>query len=390
MDVHCAMTVVCVAVTIAATVPGVTQGSEITIRSDFPGGNVVVKGIEGNVVHLEPDLRGGREWFYWCFEVQAATSRRVSFVFPEKQMRFVSMQGPAVSLDGGGTWDWLGAAGATGSSFHFDFESDQTVRFAVTIPYLQDDLDRFLEQHADNEHLSVSLLTRSRQERPVELLQIGQPGEDRIAVLMTARHHACESMASYLLEGFLRAAVSDTQAGRRFRESYVLYVVPIVDKDGVQAGDQGKNRNPHDHNRDYGEDPRYPEVAAIMELATQTPIRIAVDFHCPTLWMDYHQVIYFVGSRDVPDSNLANVTRLADVLKQELPVEAPRGCLVLLKSGRTPGLFSDHFAHRDSTMMAMTLEFPYAPPDKQMDPASCVEYGAALLRAWNEAGFEAR
>ena len=31
--------------------------------------------------------------------------------------------------------------------------------------------------------------------------------------------------------------------------------------------------------------------------------------------------------------------------------------------------------------MAMTLEFPYASPGKEMDPASCVSYGETLLKA---------
>ena len=307
---------------------------EVSIRADFPGGNVLVRSIEGDIVHLEPDLRGGRDWFYWSFEICTDRAQQLSFMFPEQQMKFVSMQGPAVSRDGGETWDWLGAEGATGSSFHYDFEADQRVRFAVTIPYMQTDLDRFLSEYEGNEHLTVSILTRSPRDRPVELLRIGEPGEDRIPVLMTARHHACESMASFLLEGFLRAALADTGEGRAFRETYVLYVVPIVDKDGVQDGDQGKNRNPHDHNRDYGDDPMYPEVAAIVELGRQTPFRIAVDFHCPTLWMDYHQVIYFVGPRDVPDTNLNNVTQLANLIKREFPSTAPRGCLVML---RAPG-----------------------------------------------------
>ena len=37
--------------------------------------------------------------------------------------------------------------------------------------------------------------------------------------------------------------------------------------------------------------------------------------------------------------------------------------------------------------MAMTLEFPYAPKGKVMDGASCVKYGKAVVRAWNQATF---
>ena len=88
-----------------------------------------------------------------------------------------------------------------------------------------------------------------------------------------------------------------------------------------------------------------------------------------------------------PETNLENVTQLAELLKRELPPEAPQGCLVMLKSDRQPGLFADHFSRRDDASMSVTLEFPYASPGKEMDPASCVSYGAALLRAWNQAEF---
>lgn len=359
----------------------------ISIRTDFPGGNGIIDKIDGDVVTLKPDLRGGRDWFYWSFECQTNSSRKLKFVLPEKKyFSYISMQGPAISSDGGRTWDWLGADSVDGSSFECVFEGGRPLRLSVTIPYMQSNLDRLLEDHKDNEHLTVTELAKTLGGRPVELLQIGQPGNDRIPVLMTARHHACETMASYLLEGFLRAALSDTEAARLFRTRYVLYCVPIVDKDGVYNGDQGKNRHPHDHNRDYLEPPGkplYPEVAAIMKLRETRGIRIAVDFHCPTLWMDYHQVIYFVGPKDVPENNLANVTRLAGAIKAAFPQTAPRGCLVMLKSQRTPGHFSDYFSRTKNAIMATTLEFPYASPGKDMTPKAVVKYGRTLLDAWN-------
>lgn len=361
----------------------------ISINTDFAGANVIVDSIEGDVVTLRPDLRGGRDWFYWSFECRTTARRKLRFVLPAKRhMKYIGMQGPAISRDGGETWDWLGAKSVDRSTFECVFEPSKALRLSVTIPYMQSKLDRLLQDHADNEHLAVGELAKTRGGRSVELLQIGQPGKGRVPVLMTARHHACETMASYLLEGVLRAAMSDTDVGRTFRGRYLLYSVPIVDKDGVQNGDQGKNRNPHDHNRDYIETPIFPEVAAIMKLREEKDIQIAVDFHCPTLWMDYHQVIYFVGPKDVPANNHRNVTELASLIKAEFPKSAPRGCLVMLQSKRTPGHFSDFFSRGEKSIMATTLEFPYASPSKNMTPADCVDYGRLLLRAWNKATFK--
>ena len=114
---------------ICVNAAGGPQGDGISIRTDFPGGNVLVESIEGDVVHVAPDLRGGRDWFYWCFEAHTDTTRRLSFVFPEKPMKFVSMQGPAVSRDQGKTWNWLGAEDATGSSLAYAFGPGRKMRF---------------------------------------------------------------------------------------------------------------------------------------------------------------------------------------------------------------------------------------------------------------------
>ncbi|MBC8877199.1 MAG: hypothetical protein H8E44_47835 [Planctomycetes bacterium] len=49
------------AAAIGATAAGSPQEDAVSIRTDFPGGNVLVESIEGDVVHVEPDLRGGRD-----------------------------------------------------------------------------------------------------------------------------------------------------------------------------------------------------------------------------------------------------------------------------------------------------------------------------------------
>ncbi|MCE9534719.1 MAG: hypothetical protein K8T89_26890, partial [Planctomycetes bacterium] len=236
---------------------------KVSIRADFPGGNVVVVKNEGNTIELAPDLRGGRPWFYWYFEAEASQPGKVTFAFANPPM--VGVRGPAISLDDGKSWQWHGAEhvayapppGKDGvkqrESFTYEFTAKNLkVRFAVVIPYGQSELDEFLKKHGKNPHLTQKVLTKSTKGKAVELFQIGKPGPNVKTLLLTARHHACETMASYVLEGFIEEALSDSPAGVAFRKRFALFVVPFVDKDGVLAGDQGKNRNPHDHNRDYG------------------------------------------------------------------------------------------------------------------------------------------
>jgi hypothetical protein len=210
------------------------------------------------------------------------------------------------------------------------------------------------------------------------------------AVLVTARHHAAETIASYVLEGFLQEAMSDNSAGEEFRRRHVLFAVPLVDKDGVEEGDQGKNRRPHDHNRDYGPNSIYPEIHAIKELDKERDIQFALDFHCPTLVMQDHQVMYFVGSKEHPKYNFENVSEFANWIKKGLPEDAPYGPLVWLRSKSDPApKNSRYFGFKENAIMAATLEIPFAPPGKATDPSSCRKYGQVMLQAWVNTHFRA-
>ena len=393
------LTLMAITVLAMATTPSYVKAENnpisaaVTINTAFPGGNVKVTANADNSVHLEPDLRGGRPWFYWCFEATSKKPGKVNFVFPEKVAGFkngaIGFQGPAISTDQGKTWKWMGTDRVDGDSFSYDFaKAKERVRFAVTIPYVQKDFEEFLKKNSKNQHLKRSVLTKSRNGRKVELLQIGSPGEKKKSMLVTGRHHATETIASYVLEGFLQEAISESTFGKEFRKNYVLYAVPIVDKDGVEEGDQGKNRKPHDHNRDYGDKSIYPEIQAIKKLDQEKNFRFALDFHCPTLVMPDHQVMYFVGPKEHPRYNFQNVSEFAGWIKKGLPKTAPVGPYVWLRPVKTPApMNSNYFGFKKGTIMAATLEIPFAPRGKLTDPASCRNYGKVILGAWVNTHF---
>lgn len=385
------LTCICLLTTISLAARADTGA--VRISTDFPGGNAKIVKNEDGTVTVEPDLRGDRPWFYWYLEATATNAGTVTFVLPEKVIGFknggIGFQGPAISRDRGKTWQWMGTGTVSENRFTFDFtKPDETVRFAVTIPYVQSNLEVFLKRHASNPHLKSSVLTKSKAGRDVELLQIGKPGKGKQPVLMTARHHAAETMASYVLEGVMAEAMSDSDEAREFREKYVLYVVPFVDKDGVEEGDQGKNRKPHDHNRDYGEKSIYPEVRAIRELDKRINFPFALDFHCPTLVMDIHQVMYFVGAKQHPRYNFDNVSQFAKFIKQGLPKDAPTGPLVWLRDENDPSpKNSRYFGFKPNAIMSATLEIPFAPKGKAADIDSCRKYGEVILQAWVHTRF---
>ncbi len=203
----------------------------LQIDADIPGGNIIVDKIDGDTVSLHQDLRDTPgHWFYWQFRVQGAQGRTLRFQFTKGNV--IGVLGPAMSLDGGETWSWLGKDSVNNTSFQFSFPSDANdVRFCVSIPYLEKDLRKFLIRYASNTALELGTLCETKKGRKVERLGIGK---GRVKILLTARHHACEMIASYVLEGILEEAMSDTESGKWYRHNAEILAIPFMDKDGVE------------------------------------------------------------------------------------------------------------------------------------------------------------
>ena len=273
--------------------------AEVKVDADYPGGNIVVDRFEGDEVYLRQDLRDTNgSWFYWNFRVRGASGRTLTFHFMKGNV--IGARGPAVSLDEGCTWSWLGTDTVKGASFRYAVGQDaKSVRFAFSLPYQETDLNRFLTQYKGNKQLAVHELCKTRKGRSVERIHIGRlDGQPTHRVLITCRHHACESTASYVVEGMKAALLAETEDGKWLRENAEVLVIPFMDKDGVEDGDQGKNRRPRDHCRDYAGKSLYPSVAALRTLVAEWSagrLHIALDLHCPYI---RDGAIYLVGSPD--------------------------------------------------------------------------------------------
>jgi hypothetical protein len=271
------------------------------ITSNFPGGNIAVDEIQGDTVQLHADLRDTEgDWFYWYFSVQNAQGRKIRFNF--SGCRAMAANGPAISKDNGQTWNWLGSKSFEENSFQYTFGTNETgTRFASVIPYTESNWISFLSSLGDLRSLvEIRKIGFSRQGRPIEALHLGCLRDPVHRVVISARHHSCETMGSYTFEGLTSFLLSQDPKAIQLRERVEFCLVPFIDKDGVENGDQGKNRRPHDHNRDYAGRSIYPEVTAFREhLLTWSEglLTVALDLHCPWIAYGMNEKVYMVGSR---------------------------------------------------------------------------------------------
>lgn len=344
---------------------------DVSVDCAFPGGNIIVDSIEGATVSLRQDLRDtAGDWFYWHFRVRGAAGRTLAVRFTRSAV--IGARGPAVSLDRGLSWQWSETADAARQSFTYAVPSgSQEARFCMTIPYLESNLRAFLKRYRRSRFLRTGVLCRTTIGRSVELLEAGAVGDEtRPVILLTARHHACESIAGFTLEGLLGAVLDAGEPCGRLRRNFRFLAVPFVDKDGVEDGDQGKNRRPRDHNRDYSGASVHASPAAIRKLVGSWPagrLRFALDLHGPWLRGAGNEEIHFVGGP--AKESWARIERLAAVLESiqtgPLPFRA-RNNLPFGKSWNTAAntsqgkSFSGWAAELPGIWAAGSLEIPYA------------------------------
>ena len=216
--------------------------------------------------------------------------------------------------------------------------------------------------------------------------------------LLTCRHHACESIASYVLEGLmetvLTAEAQGDAAGIWLRDNVEFLVVPFVDKDGVEDGDQGKLRYPRDHNRDYDGDSVHATTGALRALVpawSEDRLKIALDLHCPWIRGEHNEVIYFVGGPD--ERNWAQLQRFSTLLEDvrtellpyhrsdNLPFGQGWNTAENTSQGRS---FSGWAGDLPGILLATTLETPYANVyDQTVTPDAARALGRGLAHAFH-------
>lgn len=369
----------------------------IAIDSDFPGGNIVTESISDDEIRVHQELRDTDiDWFYWYFRVRHADGRTLRFQFT--QSRAIGVRGPAYSFDEGWTWSWLNDADIDGNSFAFTFPDDaRSVRFSFGMPYMEANWSRFAGELSQNTHFSTHALCPTRKGRSAEYARVGCIDREPVQrAILTCRHHACEMMASYTLEGLTRFIVTnDGDEAAWLRGNVEFLIVPFVDKDGVEDGDQGKARAPRDHGRDYSGTSIYATTAAITEVVPAWAgdrLRVALDMHCPWIAGEHNEVIYLVGS---PDNGVAEEQRtfsrvLEGFCRGPLPVDAndylPYGVAWNTGANTVEGMSFNRWASQiDGVRLSAGIEVPYANVGgSEVNQSTARAFGADLGGALSE------
>lgn len=273
--------------------------AELMVSSDFPGGSAEVVTIDqdGGTIEVAPTLHYGHGWpCWWYFRVDGAAGDQpitVKLHANRQPFRGQERLAPAwalprqasLSADNDQWRDTPEASIADGVATYQFAAPGETFWLAWGPPFLLSHADALLDEVASAvDGAERFTLAQTRDGNPVPAIRLGNRQAPH-AVWVQARQHAWETGSSWVADGLARWIASDAPEAIALRDNAEIVFVPIMDVDNVQRGAGGKNADPRDHNRDWADEPIYPEVAAAQQqigaLVDAGRLRVYLDLHNP-------------------------------------------------------------------------------------------------------------
>jgi cytosolic carboxypeptidase protein 6 len=145
------------------------------------------------------------------------------------------------------------------------------------------ELNAWTDEVAELPFVEESAIGHSVGDWPIRQLTIGT-GTPKYAVAIVGRQHPPEVTGSMALMEFVETIVGSSDLAEQFRQSFRTIVVPLMNPDGVAAGNWRHNLHGVDLNRDWGPF-RQPETRAVRDAILpyqkeDTPqLAFFLDFH---------------------------------------------------------------------------------------------------------------
>lgn len=265
-----------------------------TIDDHLPQGNVLplAAGAEDGAwtLRFTPSAHGGAERLWFNARIRnrgGAAGAPLRLVLCEAEHLLGGGGGPPVHpvwRADGGEWQRLEAGverrlddGRLEVSWEVPAPT-AAAQLAVCLPYGEEELRATVA--ADGDYWHCARIGTSAHDHPLLRLSNAVPDVDdpRPGIYCTARNHSGETPGSWALDGFLR------RCAELASDEVAVWAVPFVDRDGVEAGDYGKDHWPRDVNRAWTGTQSYRHEVAQVQRDARAWARRCV----PTLALDWH------------------------------------------------------------------------------------------------------
>ncbi|MCP4864582.1 MAG: carboxypeptidase family protein [Alteromonas sp.] len=279
-------------------------------------------------------------------------------------------------------------------TFSIALEQPQ-VYFAYFIPY---SYERHLDLLADAQCSSLcelKYLGDTLDGRDMSMLVIGEPGEDKRNIWITARQHPGESMAEWCAEGII-ARLLDEQDGlsRALLEKAVFYIVPNMNPDGSARGHLRTNAVGANLNREWKTPTleRSPEVYYVLNAMHEVGVDMYLDLHGDEA-LPYN---FVAGSEGIPaynDKLKALENQFKDALLMATPEFQDEFGYAKDEPGQADLTIASNAVGQAFECLAYTIEMPFKDNNNLPDPLfgwsvqRCQQFGEDILvAAYNVVG----
>ncbi|MFT7520285.1 MAG: murein tripeptide amidase MpaA [Kiritimatiellia bacterium] len=259
-----------------------------------------------------------------------------------------------------------------------------SIWFAYFAPYSLQRHHDLIARTALDDRVSHQVLGTTLDGRDVDLLVLGEPGDNKPVLWIIARQHPGESMAEWFMEGLLeRLTDRDDALAGALLQNAVIYAVPNMNPDGSFRGHLRCNAVGANLNREW-HDPslqRSPEVKVVRDRMDQTGVHFCLDVH---------------GDEELPYNFIAGPDPMPSLTQRQTDLQAQ---FLEAFVRATPDFQTTHgypidkpnmsmctqqCAHRYGAL-ALTLEMPFKDnadrPDPQVgwSPGRAKALGASVL-----------
>ncbi|HYF35272.1 MAG TPA: M14 family zinc carboxypeptidase [Prosthecobacter sp.] len=293
--------------------------AQLSVHTDFEGGSGKVLSLDsaGGVIRLMPGGDISRGWpCWWSIRIDGATpGREITLeLVPSDQAQKQPGAGqgkplsaswsrperPSVSPDGV-VWRHGEPGVLLPDRMTYRIKPETATLWIAWGPaFTATTAKTLIDQAAQSPRARPFVLATTREGRPVHAVRVAE-GPGKPALWLQARQHAWESGGSWVGAGILEWLLSGDPLANQLCDQCEIVLVPLMDVDHVTTGDGGKDALPQDHNRDWQDQPHWPEVAAaqrhLLAYAKEKRLRVFCDLHNPG--PSDKKAFFFVSPKDI-------------------------------------------------------------------------------------------
>ena len=276
----------------------ICTANSFSVSDDFDGarrGRCTVQSdvqVQLQIIREDDDVINPSPWFAFRLTPVHPTMATVEIGYADWEHRYV----PKISTDGT-SWRPLDA--------QFVQVSNDRHRLRLQIPLVDEPVwvaaqelvtndvnDAWYRPIADDSEATISELGRSLGGRPIVKLENNTAAKD--VILLVGRQHPPEVSGSFAMRSFVETLFSNSELAGEFRRRFRIIAIPMMNPDGVAAGNWRHNAAGVDLNRDWGPftQPETRHIAALLDYldAADLEVRVFIDFHSTNRNLFYTQI----------------------------------------------------------------------------------------------------